>query len=279
MARQVAAAGHSVAVWNRTPARAEAVLRSLDDGAAGSVVAPTPCDAVAGADTVLAVMTDGVATSAVLLEPDLLHALPEPAIVCDLGTSGPAAARAMGTSMRNAGRRFVDAPVSGSVATVEAGQLLVMASGDEADIARAEPVLLSFAKRVVRTGPVGAGQVMKLAVNLVVHDLNAALSESLVLATRGGIDAEAAYDVLQASVVGAPFVQYKRAAFLTDDAAVAMTLGLSAKDLRLITELADQLGVAARVTHAVRDEVDEACRRGMAEADMAGLLRHLSSNN
>ena len=96
---------------------------------------------------------------------------------------------------------------------VEAGTLLVMAGGDPPRSPR-PAVLAAFARRVLRVGDVGAGQAMKLAVNLVVHDLNAALAEALVLAEGAGITAEDAYDVFEESVVAAPFVRYKRAAFL-----------------------------------------------------------------
>ena len=128
--------------------------------------------------------------------------------------------------------------MSGSVATVAAGQLLVMASGAAADVDAATPVLSAFAARVIRVGDAGQGQAMKLAVNLVVHDLNSAVSESLVLAEGAGIDPATAYDVLENSAVGAPFVRYKRAAFLEADQPVAMSLDLVAKDFRLIAELA-----------------------------------------
>ena len=144
-----------------------------------------------------------------------MTALRAGALICDLGTSGVGSRAPPGRHpLSAAALQFVDAPVSGSVLAVEGGSLLVMASGDPAAIERVSPVLAAFAGKVTYVGQAGAGQAMKLAVNLVVHNLNASLSEALVLAGTAGIARENAYSVLQDSVVGAPFVNYKRAAFL-----------------------------------------------------------------
>jgi 3-hydroxyisobutyrate dehydrogenase-like beta-hydroxyacid dehydrogenase len=114
---------------------------------------------------------------------------------------------------------------------------------------------------------------MKLAVNLVLHDLNAALAEALRLAERSGLRREDAYGVLEQSVVGAPFVRYKRAAFLDPATPVAMTLALVEKDLQLITAQAEAGGAAAPVTAAALAEVRRAVRAGLGGSDMADLSR------
>ncbi len=271
MARRVAQAGRRVTVWNRTGEKARGLATSSPVS-----VAETPADAVRGRDVVLCMLADGAVTRTVLLDAEVLAVLAPSCVVCDLGTSGVAAARELDAGVRRAGARFVDAPVSGSVSTVEAGSLLVMAGGDDAAIETARTVLSAFARRVLRVGEPGAGQAMKLAVNLVVHDLNAALSEALVLAENAGITRESAYDVLQESVVAAPFVNYKRAAFLDRTTPVAMSLDLVSKDMRLITDLARQLGVPATVTEAARRAVDEACAAGIGSSDMAQLGQFLA---
>lgn len=277
-ARRLLAAGHNVAAWNRTPASLARLANANASAVAGAGL--RTChdarDAVAGAEYVIGALADGDASRAVLLDEATLAAIGADAVVCDLGTSGVAAARDLDTAYREVGRQFVDAPVSGSVATVDAGQLLVMASGDLAAVDALRPVLSAFAKQVIYLGPAGSGQAMKLAVNLVVHSLNAALSESLVLAGRAGICATDAYDVLQASVVAAPFVNYKREAFLNANADVAMRLDLVSKDLRLILALAAQLGVPLPTAAAVAAEVDAACMAGFAGQDMASLSRFVN---
>jgi 3-hydroxyisobutyrate dehydrogenase-like beta-hydroxyacid dehydrogenase len=275
MAARLVGAGHRVAVWNRTPATAQELVDRVrrTDGTAAVRRAESAADAVAGADVVLSVLADGDVTRAVLLAPDVVDALAPHAVVCDLGTSGVAAAKAVSEALSERGRRFVDAPVSGSVPSVENGQLLVMASGAPEDVAAVEPVLSAFARMVARVGPAGSGQVMKLAVNLVVHSLNSALSEALALATAAGVGRAEAYDIFRESVVGAPFVQYKRTAFLEPDTPVAMSLDLVAKDLRLVLALARATAVPLPATTAVLGEVDEAIRDGFGSRDMASLSR------
>lgn len=271
--RRLAGAGHRVVVWNRTPGPAVALAEAApaDLVRAGTTAAAT----VAGAEVVLSMLASGDATCTVLLDSAVLEAVASTAVVVDLATSGIDAARRLAEGFAAAGRRYVDAPVSGSVPAVEAGTLLVMASGKPADIDLARPVLDILAHTVLDLGPTGNGQAMKLAVNLVVHELNSALSEALALAERLGIPIERAYDVLERSVVAAPFVGYKRAAFLDPTTPVAMSLQLVAKDLSLITAAADGAGIALPGTHAVRTQVDEACAAGYGSADMAGLNRFL----
>lgn len=275
MAVRLVDRGHRVTLWNRTPAIAQSLVDRLQSTSAGggARLAGSPAEAVRGADVVLSVLADGDVTRAVLLAPDVVDALGAGAVVCDLGTSGVAAARALSDGLSEKGRRFVDAPVSGSVPSVENGQLLVMASGAREDVAVLEPVLSAFARTVAHVGPAGSGQVMKLAVNLVVHTLNSAVSEALALATAAGVGRAEAYDIFRESVVGAPFVQYKRTAFLDPDTPVAMSLDLVAKDLQLVLALARATSVALPATTAVLAEVDDARRDGFGPRDMASLSR------
>jgi 3-hydroxyisobutyrate dehydrogenase-like beta-hydroxyacid dehydrogenase len=282
MVRRLAGAGHTVGIWNRSGAAATQLAAQVNQ----ELTSPgrpvlittygTAAEAVSGADVVLSMLADGKATTSVLLDRAVLAALRPGAIVCDLATSGVAAATRLATQLSAAGVTFVDAPVSGSVPSVLSGQLLVMASGSPDAIAAVTPLLSAFAKKVARVGDAGAGQSMKLAVNLVVHDLNAALSEALTLASRAGIDPAAAYDVFVDSAVAAPFVAYKREAFLTDGVPVAMSLDLVAKDLRLICELASELEVEVAATTAVRDQVAAARDAGFGAQDMASLQRYLA---
>jgi len=273
MAGKLAEAGHAVTLWNRTGAAAAAVAADV-----GGTASASPAEAVAGADLVISMLAAGEVTQTVLLDVDLLAALRPGTVVCDMATSGVDTARTLAEVLAARGARFVDAPVSGSVPTIAAGQLLVMASGDEEGIRAAEPILMAFAKRVVHLGPAGAGQAMKLAVNLVVHTLNAAVSEALTLAASAGVDPAVAYDIFLDSVVAAPFVAYKRQAFLDSDTPVAMSLALTDKDLRLITDFAEAQGVPALVVEAVREQVAAACAAGRGEEDMAALARYLGDS-
>lgn len=273
MARRVAAAGHSVRVWNRSPETAAAVAQADRDGR--TVASADARDAVRGAEVVLTMLANGDVTCDVLLADDVLESIGRDAVVVDLGTSGVDASARLTTAFAARGFDYVDAPVSGSVPAVESGALLVMASGEAEAVDRARPVLGAFAGTIMHVGSAGRGQVMKLAVNLVVHDLNAALSESLALAVAAGVSAEDAYDVLQHSVVGAPFVHYKRPAFLDPSTPVAMSLDLVAKDLGLILDLGARSGVPLGTTLAAYEQVGAAVAAGRGAEDMAGLARFL----
>ncbi len=270
MARKLVESGHQVTLWNRTASAAEAVAAET-----GARVAASPAAAVAEGQLVISILSSGDVTEGVLLDPEVLSAIRPGAVVCDMATSGVATARALDSALSERGVPFVDAPVSGSVPTIAAGQLLVMASGSREGVASAEPVLAAFAKKVAYLGEAGAGQAMKLSVNLVVHTLNSAVSEALALAASAGVEPSAAYEVFLDSVVAAPFVAYKRPAFLDPDTPVAMSLELTNKDLRLITEFARDQGVSATVADAVRAEVAGACAAGYGDQDMAALARFL----
>lgn len=240
MARAIAAAGHEVVLWNRSSGAAAA----LADELGGRAVAH-PADVAAGATVCVTMLADGPAVDAVLAGPDGLIAAAGPAnVLVDCSTVPPSTLRVHETAIRATGAGVLDAPVSGSVALARAGTLTIMVGGEAGDLERARPVLDALATTVFHLGPLGSGSAMKLAVNAVIFGLNQALAEGLTLATAAGIAPAAAYDVLAASAVGAPFVGYKRAAFLDPDATpVAFALDLAAKDLRLIRALAEELGL------------------------------------
>jgi 3-hydroxyisobutyrate dehydrogenase-like beta-hydroxyacid dehydrogenase len=147
-----------------------------------------------------------------------------------------------------------------------------MAGGDPTAVAEATPVLESFAARVLRVGDTGSGQAMKLAVNSVLHTLNAALSESLVLAERGGVPRATALEVLAGSAVGAPYVHYKRASFADPDGQpVAFTVDLMRKDLELILGFARSRSSPVPLAEVVSGVSAQAAAAGLGARDMSVL--------
>jgi 3-hydroxyisobutyrate dehydrogenase-like beta-hydroxyacid dehydrogenase len=272
MVGRIRAAGFSVVVHNRTRAKAEAVAAEH-----GASVAETAREAAAGSDVVVVSLPDDEAAFAAYRGPDgLLAGLTAGAVVADTSTVAPSTVRELAREVEAAGAALLDSPVSGSVASVQSGALTVMVGGDATALDRARPVLETMAKRVVALGESGTGATMKLAVNSIVHALNVALSEGLVLAELAGIDRAVAYDVIADSVVGAPFVQYKRAAFLEpEETPVAFALELVAKDLALAGELADESGVTARQLAVNREIVAEAVGAGLGTSDMSAIAMRL----
>lgn len=275
MASNVAAAGYGLLLYNRSIDKARAVAEAL----AGHRVEVVDRVATAGeaADVVVTMLADDDAVGTVYRdERGLLAALRPGTLVIDMSTIGPEAARALGADVAGRGGRFVEAPVSGSVAAARGGTLMIMAGGDRADVEAAEPVLRAMGDRIHHVGPVGAGAVMKLAVNAIVYGLNQAVSEALVLAERAGIDRLAAYSVVADSAVAAPFVHYRRAAFEDPGAApAAMRMTLADKDMRLIEELADAVGGRIPQSRLNRQVLREAIDGGLGAQDIALVTEFL----
>jgi 3-hydroxyisobutyrate dehydrogenase/2-hydroxy-3-oxopropionate reductase len=278
MARCLARAGLPLVVHNRTRDRAEALAAEL-----GARVASTPAEAASGADVVLTMLADDAAVRSVYDGADgLLAGAGRGTVLADLSTVTPDTLRAFESAARSAGVGLLDAPVSGSVTTAESGQLTLMVGGATEDLARARPALEALAKAIVHVGPLGSGAAMKLAVNTVIFGLNEALAEGLVLAEAAGIDRSVAYGVIAESAVGAPYVGYKRAAFLEPDSTpTAFALELAEKDLRLIETLAASLGVPmpqARTNLEVVRAASGALGNGADFASVAGYLRERRQN-
>lgn len=262
-------AGFNVVAWNRSSGKVAHVAAS-----AGANVADTPTEAIRDADVVVSSLADDAAVESVFGQ--TTEALHEPQLVLEMSTISPVTTRRVGERVLARGAGYLDAPVSGSVSLVEAGNLTIMVGGDEATLDRGRPVLEALAGKILHVGTLGAGATMKLAVNALVHGLNVALSESLVLAERAGVDRSEAYEVFASGAAAAPFVLYKRAAYeRPDDTPVAFSLELVAKDLDLILGLADDVGLPMKQATINRETVDEAIRAGLGEHDLSALAVHL----
>jgi 3-hydroxyisobutyrate dehydrogenase/2-hydroxy-3-oxopropionate reductase len=201
-------------------------------------------------------------------------------VLVDSSTVPPAVLRAHEPAIRARGAGVLDAPVSGSVALAESGQLTLMVGGEEADVARARPVLESYGATIFHLGPLGSGAAMKLAVNTVIFGLNEALAEGLVLAERAGIPRERAYDVLAASAIGAPYVGYKRAAFLDPDGTpAAFSVDLAIKDLRLIAEMAAGVGMDMPQATTNLEVLEAVAGAGDGDRDFSVVAGHLRDHS
>lgn len=268
MAGRLVEAGHDVSVFNRTKSRAAALAEEHD-----IAVAATAREAASSADVVVVSLADDAAVRAAYLGADgLVAGLRAGTVVADTSTVDPATIRALGGDVARVGATLIDTPVSGSVSSVQSGKLLVMAGGDEAALARAQPVLDAFASRVISLGPLGSGATMKLVVNSMVHGLNAALAEALVLAEKAGVVRSAAYEVIASSAVAAPFVLYKRASYENpEDTPVAFALDLVAKDLDLAATLAARVGADVPQLVTNRAVVQRAIDAGLGQADLSAL--------
>lgn len=276
MASALATAGYEVICWNRTRAGADTLAEAL-----GGQAVERPSDVAAAADVCISMLADAAAVQAVWEgDEGLLAGARTGNVLVDSSTVSPATIQRFEARARAAGAGILDAPVSGSVALAERGTLTLMVGGEEGHLESARAVFDALAKTVFHIGPLGSGAAMKLAVNAVIFGLNGALAEALVLAEAAGVRRELAYDVLTASAVGAPYVGYKRAAFLDPDGTpVAFALDLAAKDLRLIAELAETTGVPVPQSATNLAVITEASSGGRGDRDFSSVAEHLRKGN
>ena len=264
--RRLLDAGHRVTGWNRTKARAEPLV------AVGMEWADTPREAAASAEVVFSMLTDAAAVEAVLEGEDgILTGLRPGAVYLDMSTIAPDRSRALAALVADAGATMLDAPVSGSPATLAEGQLAVMVGGDEEAFQRVRPLLLNIGPKVTRIGENGQALLMKLAINLSLVVQVVSFCESVALAEKGGVAREVAVDAMLKSVVGSPVLGYG-GPFAPEgkmpDVAWA-DVNLQQKDMLLSLELARRLGAAAPIG-AAANELLNACRGlGLVDRDFA----------
>lgn len=272
MSSVLADAGHELILFNRDTSKSAAVAAKT-----GAIVAGSPAEVATKADVIITSLADDVAVTAVYEGDDgIVSGMGLGKIAIDTSTVDPETVRRVGDAVEQTGAGFLDCPVSGSVATVEAGALTIMAGGDANLLDRVRPILESLSSRVIHVGGRGAGAATKLAVNGLVHGLNVALAEALVLAEKAGVDRATAYEVFVSGAGGAPFVQYKRAAYEhPEEAQVAFSLDLVAKDLELITALAEKVGAPMSQASTGLEIVRQAMEAGLADRDMSAIAVYL----
>ncbi len=274
MAATLGRTGFDVVVFNRTRSSADRVAAAI-----GARVAETAREAAAAADIVISSLADDAALEAVYTGPDGVAAgLRAGTVAADTSTIDPGTVRGLLAPVEAAGAALIDAPVSGSVGLVEAGKLTIMVGGEASALDLARPALEALSARIFHMGPLGTGATMKLAVNALVHATNTALAEALVLAEKAGVDRALAYEVFAAGAGGSPFVQYKKEAYLhPDEAPVAFSLDLAAKDLQLIMALAERVGAPMDQGEANLDVTLAAIGGGFGARDMSAIAQHLRS--
>ena len=266
MARNIAAAGMPLHVWNRTRERAE----PLADVA---TVAGSPADAVAGADVVLTMLFDADSVA------DTMSAAREglrPGTVwlqqSTVGVAGTERLLALAVEL---GVELVDAPVLGTKKPAEDGTLVVLASGPAEARDRVAPVLDAVGSRTMWVGEAGAGTRLKLAANAWVFTVVEGVAESLALTRELGLDPRLFLEAVRGGALDAPYVQLKGGAMLEGDFDPAFALGGALKDADLILAAAESAGVELGVLPGVRAHLARAAEAGHADEDMsATYLTH-----
>src|SRR2546425_814254 len=224
MAANLVKAGHEVALWNRTPGK------QVD----GARAADSPADAANGAEVVWMCVSDTKAVEAVLFGPQGVEStIGSGAIVVDSSTISPSAERQFAERLRAKGVDYVDAPVTGSKVAAESGNLIFMVGGDEAVLARLDPLFKAMGKQVFRMGETSKGQAAKLVMNLQIALIYEGFAEALTLAAKLGVDTGSLIHLVNASMVKSGVVEYKAPFVLNRDFAANFPLRLMRKDIRL----------------------------------------------
>ena len=249
-------AGRQVTGWNRTAQKGEALV------AKGMRWGDSPRELAQGSDVVFSMLTDAAAVEAVAGGPDgLIAGLRPGAVYADLSTISPDASRALAERVAEAGATMLDAPVSGSPATLAQGQLAIMIGGDEDAFQRIKPILLDIGPKVTRLGGNGMALQTKIAINLALVVQVTAFCEGVALAEQGGVEREAAVQAMLQSVVSSPVLNYRGPFILEgrmpEEALADVTL--QQKDMLLALELGRKLGSPLPLT-AAANEMLNACR-------------------
>lgn len=270
IANNLRKAGHELTLWNRTPARIEALVQK------GARAAASPRACAQGKDAVFICVSDEKALDAVLDGPEgVLAGLKEGDVVVDLSTSGTRATRAAVDRCAAKGARFVAAPLLGSRAAAERAQLVVVAGGPAEARERIRPALHAMSARMFELDSPVQAALMKLCVNSVGGAMITAFGEALALGASGGLDGARVLEVLQASTFHSPLYLMKGESVLTGDYAPRFKLALAEKDQRLAQEAASDQGAQAPVNAAVRQLLLDTAASGRGEKDVAVVADRL----
>jgi 3-hydroxyisobutyrate dehydrogenase-like beta-hydroxyacid dehydrogenase len=254
--KRLLAAGHTVTGWNRTKEKAEPLITM------GMRWADSPREAARQSEAVFSIVTDASAVRAVALGPDgVISGLAKDGIFLDMSTISPQDSRAIAAEFSSAGLTMLDAPISGSPITVDAGSASLMVGGDRSAFERVKPVLLDIGAKALYIGESGTAVQMKLAVNLVLMVEVIAFGEGIALAEKGGVAREIAVEAMLNSVAASPVLGY-RGPFILEGNMPEVPLAdvnLQQKDMLLVLELGRKLGSPMPLA-AAANEMMNACR-------------------
>ena len=259
--------GHSVTGYNRTRAKAQWLIER------GMKFADSPRAVCAAADVTFSMVTNSTALEAIIDGADgILAALTPAKILVDMSTVSPAFSRGLAGRVREKGADMVDAPVSGSVITLQEGKLSVMVGGRRETFERVKPLLLDIGPKVTYVGDNGLALAMKIATNLSLAVQMLAFCEGVLLAEKSGIARETAVDVLTHSAVASPMIQYRGPFVLQQPDPAWFDVNMMQKDMNLALEMGRQLNVPLPTTAVANEFLTAARGMGLAKKDFAVMF-------
>jgi 3-hydroxyisobutyrate dehydrogenase-like beta-hydroxyacid dehydrogenase len=261
IAHRLLGAGYDVVGWNRTKEKAEPLI------AAGMAWAETPRELAGQVDVLFTMLTDTAAIQTTAEGPDgVLAGLRHDTVWADISTIAPDASVALAERVRRAGAWFLDCPVSGSPATLAAGEMSVMVGGERGAFDHVSGVLHAIGPKVTYIGPNGQAILTKVAINLALVVSVTAFAEGVALVEKAGVDREAVVDAVLKSVIASPVLGY-RAPLLVDDTTVYADVELQQKDLVLAQDLARKLGMSVPTCAATSEMLNAARSSATADRD------------
>jgi 3-hydroxyisobutyrate dehydrogenase-like beta-hydroxyacid dehydrogenase len=271
IARRLLAAGHTVYGYNRTREKAEALEEH------GLVVVDSPREAAERGELVFSMVTNVPALLAIAEgDEGILAAVGDGKVWVDMSTAAPSVSRELAERVRERGADLVDAPVSGSVTTLEEGNLTVMVGGRPETFARVEPILLDIGRKATHVGHNGQALLLKTAINLSLHVQMVAFCEGLLLAEKDGMDREVVLDVMLNSVIASPMLKYRGPFVLELPDEAWFDVDMMQKDMLLALEAGRQLDVPMPTTAVTNELLTAARSMGLAHHDFAVVYQVLA---
>ncbi len=263
--------GHSVTGYNRTQAKADWLVKR------GMKLAASPKAVAEAADVIFTMVTNASALEAIHPGPTGLQAgLSAGKLLVDMSTVSPETSRSLAAQVRAKGADMVDAPVSGSVITLQQGKLSIMVGGRDETFERLKPLLLDIGPKVTHVGDNGLALSMKIAVNLSLAVQMLAFSEGVLLAEKSGIAREVAVDVMVHSAIASPMIQYRGPFVLKQPEEAWFDVNMMQKDMLLAMELGRKLDVPVPTTAVTNEFLTAARGMGWAKEDFAVIFEVLA---
>jgi 3-hydroxyisobutyrate dehydrogenase-like beta-hydroxyacid dehydrogenase len=267
MASRLLENGHTVTGYNRTRSKAQWLIDR------GMRFAESPKAVAEASDVIFTMVSNSSALADVTNGPDgILAGLAPGKFLVDMSTISPEASRALAAKVREKGADMVDAPVSGSVITLQQGKLSVMVGGRKETFERLKPLLLDIGPKVTHVGDNGLALSMKIAVNLSLAVQMLAFSEGVLLAEKSGISREVAVDVLTNSAIASPMVQYRGPFVIRQPEEAWFNVNMMQKDLQLAMELGRKLDVPVPTTAVTNEFLTAARGMGWERLDFAVIF-------
>ncbi|WP_137920350.1 NAD(P)-dependent oxidoreductase [Hydrogenophaga sp. 2FB] len=272
IARRLREAGLQVSAWNRSRSKAERLLPM------GTTVTDTPAQAVAEADVVILLLEDGSVVDDVLFHQGAAQGMRAGAVVVDMSSIQPRQARDHATRLSAQGLHHLDAPVSGGPLGAEQGTLAIMAGGKPAQFERVRPILELLGKPV-HVGSHGAGQLAKLANQMIVGITIGAVAEALLLCEKGGADMGKVKEAITGGFADSRILQVHGQRMIERDFTKHGAVSVQLKDMRNAMATAQEVGFDAPITQLFEQLYAQAVDHGLSDLDHSALFVELASRN